>query len=145
MLGYRPRTTSLAPGCEKLVRWLDGRVAIDRVGEARAALASRGLTLMTVAVADPGGRAARRPVLITGGAGFIGTNLADRLLRQGRPRAASYDSLARPGSEANLRWLCAQHGARLQVEIADLRDGARLRDAPWPKSARCFIWPRRSR
>ena len=44
VLGYRPRTT-LATGLQKLVRWLDGRVAIDRVGEARAALASRGLTL----------------------------------------------------------------------------------------------------
>ena len=43
-LGYRPRTT-LAAGLQKLVRWLDGRVAVDRVGEARAALASRGLTL----------------------------------------------------------------------------------------------------
>jgi len=43
-LGYRPRTT-LAAGLRKLVRWLDGRVAIDRVSEARAALAARGLTL----------------------------------------------------------------------------------------------------
>src|ERR1700704_4794788 len=43
-LGYRPRTT-LAAGLQKLVRWLDGRVAVDHVGEARAALASRGLTL----------------------------------------------------------------------------------------------------
>ena len=43
-LGYRPRTT-LAAGLQKLVRWLDGRIAVDRVGEARAALASRGLTL----------------------------------------------------------------------------------------------------
>jgi dTDP-L-rhamnose 4-epimerase len=44
VLGYRPRTI-LAAGLQKLVRWLDGRVAVDRVGEARAALASRGLTL----------------------------------------------------------------------------------------------------
>src|SRR5690242_2857223 len=43
-----------------------------------------GFDAMTVAIADPGGRAARRPVLITGGAGFIGTNLADRMLRRGR-------------------------------------------------------------
>jgi len=42
--GYQPRTT-LAAGLQKLVHWLDGRVAVDRVGEARAALASRGLTL----------------------------------------------------------------------------------------------------
>jgi len=44
VLGYRPRTT-LSAGLQKLVRWLDGRIAVDRVGEARAALASRGLTL----------------------------------------------------------------------------------------------------
>jgi CDP-paratose 2-epimerase len=69
-----------------------------------------------------------RPALITGGAGFIGTNLADRLLRQGRP-VIVYDSLARPGSERNLRWLRATHGTRLRVEIADMRATSRLRDA----------------
>jgi dTDP-L-rhamnose 4-epimerase len=44
VLGYRPQTT-LEQGVGKLVAWLDGRVAIDRVGEALSALASRGLTL----------------------------------------------------------------------------------------------------
>jgi dTDP-L-rhamnose 4-epimerase len=44
VLGYRPQT-SLAAGLKKLVGWLDGRIAVDRVGEARAALAARGLTL----------------------------------------------------------------------------------------------------
>lgn len=44
MLGYQPRF-SLAVGLKKLVGWLDGRIAVDRVGEARAALAARGLTL----------------------------------------------------------------------------------------------------
>jgi dTDP-L-rhamnose 4-epimerase len=44
VLGYRPRT-SLSNGLKKLVGWLDGRIAVDRVGEARAALAARGLTL----------------------------------------------------------------------------------------------------
>src|ERR1051325_10208302 len=83
---------------------------------------------MTGANADAGGRAARRPVLITGGAGFIGTNLADRLLRRGR-RVRILDSLARPGSEANLRWLLSHHRTRLEVEVPDLREGARLRAA----------------
>jgi CDP-paratose 2-epimerase len=46
----------------------------------------------------------RRPVLITGGAGFIGSNLADRLAREGHD-VLVYDVLARPGVETNLAWL----------------------------------------
>jgi CDP-paratose 2-epimerase len=71
--------------------------------------------------------AERKPVLITGGAGFIGTNLADRMLRRGRP-VIIYDSLARAGSEQNLLWLRAAHGSGLRVEIADVRTTAPLRD-----------------
>jgi len=67
-------------------------------------------------------------VLITGGAGFIGTNLADCLLSQGR-RVCIYDSLARAGAERNLRWLHARHGTRLQVIEADIRDAELLRRA----------------
>ncbi|MFZ3234701.1 MAG: NAD-dependent epimerase/dehydratase family protein [Stellaceae bacterium] len=44
VLGYRPQTT-LEEGVGKLVAWLDGRIAVDRVGEALSALASRGLTV----------------------------------------------------------------------------------------------------
>jgi dTDP-L-rhamnose 4-epimerase len=44
VLGYEPRT-QLEAGLVELVDWLKGRVAVDRVGEARAALAARGLTL----------------------------------------------------------------------------------------------------
>jgi dTDP-L-rhamnose 4-epimerase len=44
VLGYQPRT-QLREGLSELVTWLKGRVAVDRVGEARAALAARGLTL----------------------------------------------------------------------------------------------------
>jgi len=43
-LGYEARTP-LEIGLKKLVRWLDGRIAVDRVSEARAALTVRGLTL----------------------------------------------------------------------------------------------------
>lgn len=66
--------------------------------------------------------------LITGGAGFVGTNLAARLLSEGR-RVLVYDNLSRPGVEENLRWLRAQHGERLQVAIADVRDAQALREA----------------
>ena len=67
-------------------------------------------------------------VLITGGAGFIGTNLADCLLSQGR-RVCIYDSLARAGSQRNLSWLHARHGTRLQLVEADIRDAELLRRA----------------
>jgi dTDP-L-rhamnose 4-epimerase len=44
ILGYAPRI-NLEEGIDKLVEWLDGRIAVDRVGEALSALASRGLTV----------------------------------------------------------------------------------------------------
>jgi CDP-paratose 2-epimerase len=69
-----------------------------------------------------------RAVLITGGAGFIGTNLADRLLSLGR-RVRIYDSLARRGTERNLRWLRSRHGERLDVMRADIRDETSVRQA----------------
>src|SRR4051812_26401127 len=67
------------------------------------------------------GNSRKRPVLITGGAGFIGTNLADRLLCEGTP-VIVYDNLSRPGVETNLDWLLAKHGKLVEVEIADVRD-----------------------
>jgi CDP-paratose 2-epimerase len=81
----------------------------------------------------PRQRDAARPrqpglALITGGAGFIGTNLAARLLDNGCP-VLVYDNLSRPGVERNLRWLRERHGERLQVEIADVRDRPRVADA----------------
>src|SRR5207248_3051267 len=42
--------------------------------------------------------------VIFGGAGFIGCNLAQRLLRESR-RVLVFDSLARGKVERNLRWL----------------------------------------
>jgi len=64
-------------------------------------------------------------VLITGGAGFIGTNLAARLLEQGR-RVLVYDNFMREGVSANQRWLHRRFGDRVQIEVADTRDAARL-------------------
>ncbi len=68
------------------------------------------------------------PVLVTGGAGFIGSNIADRLLRDGR-RVRIYDSIARAGVQANVDWLKARGGERLEVITADVRDHARLAQA----------------
>jgi CDP-paratose 2-epimerase len=69
--------------------------------------------------------ASGRTVLITGGAGFIGSNLADRLAGEGH-RVIVYDALTRPGVEANLAWLQERHGARIEAVIGDIRDGKRL-------------------
>jgi CDP-paratose 2-epimerase len=60
-------------------------------------------------------------VLVTGGAGFVGTNLADRLLCDGRS-VRILDDLSRPGVERNLAWLVARHGPALDVEVADVCD-----------------------
>ncbi len=69
-----------------------------------------------------------KPVLITGGAGFIGCNLADRLAAEGE-HVLVYDSLARPGVEQNLHWLAQRHPRHLSVAISDVRDDAALGDA----------------
>ncbi len=66
-----------------------------------------------------------RPVLVTGGAGFIGCNLVDRLCRDGH-RVTVYDSLARPGVAANLDWLRSVHGERVEAVVADIGDRAKL-------------------
>ena len=66
--------------------------------------------------------------LITGGAGFVGTNMADRLLRAGQ-RVTVLDDLSRPGVERNLRWLQKAHGDRLRVELGDVRDAELVRRA----------------
>jgi CDP-paratose 2-epimerase len=65
-------------------------------------------------------------VLITGGAGFVGTNLADRLLREGH-RVTVLDDLSRAGVRHNLAWIKERHGDRLRVLIADVADRGALR------------------
>jgi CDP-paratose 2-epimerase len=61
------------------------------------------------------------PALITGGAGFIGTNVAARLLENGR-RVRILDNLSRAGVEDNLAWLCDCYGDRVERIVADVRD-----------------------
>lgn len=60
--------------------------------------------------------------LITGGAGFIGCNYADRLLSRGEC-VIVYDNLSRRGSSVNCAWLQARHGStRLSVLVEDIRN-----------------------
>ncbi len=71
-----------------------------------------------------------RRALITGGAGFVGSNLAAHLLRNTSAHVTVYDSLVRPGVERNLAWLQALAGpGRLSVVQGDVRDGALLTQA----------------
>lgn len=83
---------------------------------------------------DASGAPTDGPVLITGGAGFIGSNLADRLASEGR-EVIVYDSLARPGVQANLDWLQAVHGRRITPVRADVRDRETLARAVHEASA----------
>lgn len=63
--------------------------------------------------------------LITGGAGFIGANTADHLLREGR-EVILVDDLSRQGSRKNLDWLRERHGA-FPFYPVDVRDHELLR------------------
>jgi CDP-paratose 2-epimerase len=73
---------------------------------------------------------ARPLALITGGAGFIATNVADRLLRDGW-RVRLFDNLSRGGVMHNVEWLMASHPKPGIVDFrrGDVRDIAALRDA----------------
>lgn len=68
-------------------------------------------------------------ILITGGAGFIGSNLAHRLLGEGH-QITIFDNLSRSGGDANIRWLRQAHGAdSFRLVTADLADFAALKQA----------------
>jgi CDP-paratose 2-epimerase len=71
------------------------------------------------------GRAA--PIVVVGGAGFIGSNLADALLRDGED-VLVLDNLSRPGVERNLAWLQGLHRRKLHPCLADIRDETALRE-----------------
>jgi len=65
-------------------------------------------------------------ILVTGGAGFVGSNLANNLLSDGL-EVTVFDALLRGGSEENLAWL--QHSNRPHVVKGDVRDFKAVKDA----------------
>lgn len=60
-------------------------------------------------------------IFISGGAGFVGVNLASRLLADGN-NVLVFDNLSRAGVENNLTWLKAKYPDNLQIKIADITD-----------------------
>jgi CDP-paratose 2-epimerase len=69
-----------------------------------------------------------KPVLITGGCGFIGCNLADRLAARG-DRVIILDNLTRAGVRENAQWLKSCHGDRIEIVVGDVRDPIPVIDA----------------
>ena len=80
---------------------------------------------MSAGYSDPRGG---ERILITGGAGFVGTNVAQRLLHDGA-RVRLFDALSRPGSDANVRWLTNRYPQQIEFIHADIRDAAAVRAA----------------
>jgi CDP-paratose 2-epimerase len=71
----------------------------------------------------------RKKYLITGGAGFIGSNCVARLLERGE-QVTVYDNLSRVGGPRNIEWLRATYGPdAFQLVVGDLRDAALLKAA----------------
>lgn len=71
----------------------------------------------------------RRNYLITGGAGFIGSNYVHRLVQRGE-QVTLYDNFSRGGAQKNLDWLRQSFGEdSFRVIVGDVRDAERIVEA----------------
>jgi CDP-paratose 2-epimerase len=72
-----------------------------------------------------------RSIVIFGGAGFIGSNWTERLLKTTEAKIHVYDNLSRQGARHNLEHLqrVAGRTGRLQVTVGDVRDAAMVNRA----------------
>lgn len=72
----------------------------------------------------------QRTILITGGAGFVGSNLAERLLREPGVRVRIFDNFTRRGVNLNIDWLRGlAERVRLEIVQGDVRDAGAVRQA----------------
>jgi CDP-paratose 2-epimerase len=70
-----------------------------------------------------------RNYLVTGGAGFIGSNYVHRLLQRGE-NVTVYDNLARAGAPRNIAWLEQTFGKEaFKLVVGDVRDADLLKDS----------------
>lgn len=67
-----------------------------------------------------------KSALVIGGAGFIGTNVVDRIASSGKP-VIVFDNLSRAGVERNLDWLLEKHGSNVQFVQGAVQDRSALR------------------
>jgi CDP-paratose 2-epimerase len=73
------------------------------------------------AINKPALRRSAPRVLITGGCGFIGSNLTHALAARGE-KIFALDAMARKGAEENASWLKTSWHERVEVVTADVRD-----------------------
>ncbi len=70
-----------------------------------------------------------RNFLVTGGAGFIGSNYVARLVRRGE-NVIIFDNLSRGGAKLNLQWLRKEFGNDgFKLIVGDVRDADAIKDA----------------
>ena len=73
------------------------------------------------------GGTSARPVLLTGGCGFLGCNIAASLAATGRSVVVA-DNLSRAGAQENASWLTQRYRGRVRIEVADTRNAEAMRD-----------------
>ena len=71
--------------------------------------------------------------LITGGAGFIGSNYAKRLIERGE-KVTIFDNLSRKGAHSNLNWIESETGqGSFEFIKGDIRDQSAIEGAAYSK------------